>query len=474
MTTLQSTPSEPSVFPTVGKQDYYEWIAISAFSLITVACYVGGAAKLLNIIFPVGGTIVGLFLYLRNPILYNGFYWWIWFLVALVRRMVDYRSSYTEPSPILLTPFLLSIIILPTVINNLSKSIKEGGLPFVLPLVAILYSVFVGYLNEYPIQKIVIGSFNWLAPILYGYYIFYQWRLYPQLAKNMKRVFTMGTIFMGAYGIYQYIVVPEWDSFWIKSAEFIVAGEPIPMNLRVWSTMHSGEPFSSILTGMLLLNFMEQTFLVIPASILGYITFALTMVRSAWVGWAFGLLVLVFSAKPKLQFRIVTLIATFCLVVLPTFLASPIAENIIKRFSTFSNLEEDASAQGRQEMYKGSLDTYLSNVVGDGIHDFRADSTIFSLLGEMGWIGGILYLAGFSMVLFTALKTPKIERDNFMQISLAIITTCIIRAPVNSSFMAASGVLIWGFMGFFIAGKKYYQRQLSQPINTKFSADSSI
>ena len=85
------------------------WTAILVFILLSGLLILVGAGTILNLAFPTGALIIAVFLYFRAPILYFGFLWWICFLSPLVRRLADYRSGFTDPSPILLTPFLLLV-----------------------------------------------------------------------------------------------------------------------------------------------------------------------------------------------------------------------------------------------------------------------------------------------------------------------------------------------------------------------------
>src|SRR4028119_173132 len=86
------------------------WMAILGLLLITALCLAAGLGKVLNIIFPAGSFAVGLFLYLRYPILYVGFTWWVFFLTPFVRRLIDVRIGFAEPRPVLLAPFLAPFV----------------------------------------------------------------------------------------------------------------------------------------------------------------------------------------------------------------------------------------------------------------------------------------------------------------------------------------------------------------------------
>ena len=64
------------------------WVGILGLVLITGLGILAGAGGILRLLFPLGATIVGGLLYVRYPLLYVGFTWWIWFLTQIGRAHV--------------------------------------------------------------------------------------------------------------------------------------------------------------------------------------------------------------------------------------------------------------------------------------------------------------------------------------------------------------------------------------------------
>ncbi len=69
------------------------WLAICGFIFFNIVCYFVGAG-MLRLVFPVTAFLVGVFLYWKQPLLYLGFTWWLWFLTPLAARLVDYRVGW--------------------------------------------------------------------------------------------------------------------------------------------------------------------------------------------------------------------------------------------------------------------------------------------------------------------------------------------------------------------------------------------
>jgi len=119
-----------------------------------------GLARLINFYFPVGSLLIGVYLYFRFPILYLGFTWWIWLISPFLRRIVDFRSSFTDPSPVLTAPFLVTLVTFLTVLKFLPRALKTGdGLPYALSLASILLTLCLGLINH-AVPKVIEQFLN--------------------------------------------------------------------------------------------------------------------------------------------------------------------------------------------------------------------------------------------------------------------------------------------------------------------------
>jgi hypothetical protein len=437
------------------------WTAILALSFLTIVLISAGAGKLLNFAFPIMSLGVGAFLYFRYPILYNGFTWWIWFLVALVRRLADYYSSYTEPSPLLLAPYLVSGLTLITVFRYLPKIPVKETLPFILPLIGVFYGCLVGLINmsSFTVFKSLL---DWLIPITYGFHLLVYWHNFPKFYQNIQRVFVWGILLMSIYGIIQFIAIPEWDRQWLNSSEMFTAAGLADESggTRIWSTMHSGEPFAAFMAGGLLLLFNKTGLLNYSASGVGYIAFLLTTVRSAWIGWLAGLIALASSLKTKYQMRLIMIVIATAILVIPLAGMEQFSGQLGDRFATFSNFGQDASVTGRQELFKDEIGYALTNFVGDGIGTPAMDSALLSTLISLGWFGTTCYVSGLSMLIFRLFQANNSNYQLLLSGIRAIVISSVVRIPVNSSaIIGIGGIMLWGFFGLFVAFSKYNKHQ---------------
>jgi hypothetical protein len=441
------------------------WVAIWALTIITVVGIVAGLGKVLNLLFPLGAFAVGILLYQRNSVLYLGFNWWIWCLTAFVRRLADFYGSYTEPSPILLAPYLVTIVCFWTMLRYLPQAKRLGGLSFVLAGAGVLYGFFIGLVAKGEAFPVFRGTLDWLVPIPFGFYLLVNWRQYLEFRQNTYRVFTWLAIVMGIYGVIQFVSLPEWDRSWLVLSEFTVSGNP-DEGVRIWSTMQSGEPFAAFMAGLLLVLLISNLPLSLPASIVGYVSFLLALVRSGWLGWAAGLLTLVASLKAKFQMRLVVIAIVLSLAVVPIATMEQFSDRIATRLDSLTNVQEDTSARGRQEAFRTNINKALVSMVGEGIGRETQDSNLLAMLFYLGWIGSLLYSSGFILLLLEGFTNTDIRLDPFIGAARAVAMTTIIRIPVNGSLLGVSGMLFWGFLAFTIAATRFYRYKQTNSLNS--------
>lgn len=451
------------------------WIVIFGFILLIAACYFAGAAGLLRLLFPLTALLVGLFLYLRHPVLYIGFTWWMWFLTPLLSRLIDYRVGWDPTRQILIAPYLVVFLTIGTFIRHLPGSLRQGGVPFFLAFVGVFYGFFVGLVYNAPIP-VARGLLDWLSPIVFAFHLFMNWRDYPTYREHIQRVFLWCVLITGIYGIYQFVVAPEWDRYWlIESKMFGSSGDPEPFGMRIWSTLHSVGPFGSVMQAGLLLLFTRTGFLIFPASAAGYVSFLLAQARTNWGGWLLGVILILGSVKARLQMRLVTIILVMMMCVVPLVTIEPISEVVATRMETFSSLEKDNSFRERSESYDRNLNVALSNILGNGLGNiwkvnpktgqievFVIDSGILDTFFTLGWFGAIPYLGGLILLLFTVSKYAEGRFDSFISAARAIGISSCAQLIIGSGMLSVTGMIMWGFLAMAMAGHKYYQN------NSKF------
>lgn len=444
----------------VTLQPQAAWMAILGLLLISVLCLAAGLGKVLNIIFPGGSLAVGLFLYLRYPILYVGFTWWVFFLTPFVRRVSDFRSGFTDPSPMLLAPLLVAMITIVTFYRNLPKAYDRGGLPFVISAIGVFYGFLVGLINGLPVPAIV-SLITWVSPILFGFHLFVNWRDYPSYRENIQRTFLWGVLVTASYGVYQYLVAPEWDRFWlIQTKLYTSMGKAEPLGLRVWSTMNAPLQFSVVMLAAIILLLIGQGTLRIPGLAVGILSLLLTSVRTAWGGFIIALITLLCSLKGGFQIRLIAFILMLALCILPLSTVEPFSQVIQSRVASLSNVKDDQSAKDRTELYGRTLNLALSEVIGKGNGTLEPiDSGIIEVLLTLGWMGAIPYIGGLLLIFYSLFQGSKPKSDPFASAARAIVVGFLPMLAGSNVIIGISGMVFWGFLGIGMAANKHYQHQ---------------
>ncbi|TYQ26958.1 O-antigen ligase domain-containing protein [Pseudanabaena sp. UWO311] len=437
------------------------WTTIFLFVAVILMAF-GVGAKSLNVIYPFGAFVVSLKLYFRHHFLYAGFVWWLFLLTPLVRRIADFRAgTFSDPSPMLLAPYVAILICVYTLYLNLSKSKEQGSIPFILAISGVVYGYLVGLINSNNFVSVTVAFLEWISPILFAYHLYINWHRYPAYCRNLQKVFLWGVLIMGIYGVYQYLVAPEWDRFWLANAPNVLSsmGKPEPLGIRVWSTMNASGTFAVFMAAGLLILFSCQSFLVLPAAGFGALSFLLSVVRTGWLSWFFGMIFISANIKPKQQFKLVLTILVLAALVIPLATMEPFGSTITKRLETLSDISNDGSFQERQGLYNILFNDALQSYIGRGIGVGTGyDSAILVMLFDLGWVGSIPYVGSLIALLILIFKSPKTTRDIFASIIHAMILQSIFYLFAGASMKGASGMLLWSSLSLALSGRNYYYK----------------
>ena len=436
------------------------WMAILSFALLSLLI-LAGKPSLLNLSFPAMALIVGAFLYVKYPFLYMGFSWWLWFLAPLIRRMADYSAGYTNPSPIILAPYLVTAISGAKMLEKVGRAQSGANIYFFASIAGTIYAIFVGFIKAAPVSAIT-NALEWMCPVLFGFFLYSQWREYPKLKIHTKQVFVWCVLITGVYGVIQYLILPGWDQLWLEktidlSENARAFGAPEPMNVRVWSTMNSPGVFAQVMMAPLLLLLGESSFLGSLASSFGYLSLLLSLVRSAWLGWLVGVAMLFTSLKSHLQIRLVIAIDVAAICALPLIFLDPYSEYISGRLQSLATPTGDGSANARLETYCRLLGLGLVNFLGNGFgaENGLLDSAILDILLTLGWLGSIFYVGGALPLLVRLLSDASMKGDSFASSVRAVCVGMIIQMPLGSVMLGLPGLILWGFLGIGLAGQQY-------------------
>ncbi|HEX4486938.1 MAG TPA: O-antigen ligase family protein [Terriglobales bacterium] len=436
---------------------------------ILIALWFGGNGFAMRLAVPVVAVAVGLVLYLRQPILYVQYTLWVWFLTPLLRRLVDLHFGWTDPNIILLSPLLVSALAGLSLLRQDTNA--RPGIPvgFALCGGAILYGFVVGCLLN-PSAELLYGLLNWLCPLLFGLHIYRNWPRYEIYRDVIGRCFLRGALLMGIYGVYQFFSPPAWDRLWLEGARAASTGTsfgmPEPLLIRVWSTLNAPGPFANVMMVALLFLFVVRSPLKLPASIAGYTSFLLSVVRTAWLSWIIGLVWILKKSSPRVILRIF-LSGIVLLVCLVPFLSDQrISDVVSDRVKTFTSLRSDESFEDRSDMYRILINDAIESPFGHGLknletsHGMAVDSGILATIFSLGWMGAFFFAAGVACLLIT--KTSWPPSDQFPAVGKAITIALLAQIVGGNIFVSVTGAMFWMAIGMFLASAKYYSENKEQ------------
>ncbi len=466
---IQQSLVKPNSIPSSSNSQ--AWIAIGCVGVMVALLMAVGGGGLLRPLLPIMSFLVGIFLFTRYPFHYVGFAWSLWVLTPLIARIADYQSSWDPQRTMLVTPFLVSAISGVTMFRHLSMASVLGVGPFALVALGIGYGALIGAVSTNP-MSMLRALLDWLVPVAFGFHLFWNWQDYPNYMSAIRKTFLWGVLLTGSYGIFQYITAPEWDCRWlIDSGMNSSLGKPEPFELRVWSTMHAAGQYASFLMAGLLLLLSDTSVIKLPATVVGYISFLLSLVRSSWGGWLIGFVVMVVSVKAKSQIRFVIFALIAAILIIPLSQMDPFSTVISGRISTLFDLENDTSFNARTGDIGSLFINALSKPLGNGIGNLWVmgpngvlsqivtDFGIADVFITLGWIGGIPYLLGTGMLLTKAMQSNEASHDSFLSAARAISFSMIAQMVFANALLSVSGMLIWSFLGISLAGDLYHRRQ---------------
>jgi hypothetical protein len=431
------------------------WIALPALGAIAVLCLatmVYGAG-VLRILFPAATVIAGLVLYFRSKTGYLAFTLVVWFVSPFVRRIIDLKAGWVDPSPVLLAPLLVTLISglsLPLLFRVSSKF----RCPYFLALGALLFGLGVSLLRS-GLAGVTVPLLNFIAPILFGAHIISNWRHCRRLSEALDRTLIGGVLVMGIYGIVQYQLAPAWDTNWMINVDNPTFGTAEPLGIRVFSTLNSPLPFGIVMmVGLLILtNRRGWAGALVPC--IGCMALGLSLARTAWLGWATGALVLICVSKLARTRLAISIV--LCAIVIAVFsAANPMTDVISKRAQSFVAPKDDLSLNVRLSAYEEYLSALLADPFGQGVgsrgYDIDTkvgfgphDSAILEIFRCLGWFGGGTYLLAIILLIYQAsvgLKHETLRLQSYRAIAIGVIPAALFA----SVFLSVSGVVFWAVL----------------------------
>jgi hypothetical protein len=455
-----------------------EWLPPALLWLITAVLIAARQGMVLMLAFPVLAVLTGLWLYFRSPARYIGFVWWLWFLSPEVRRLADWsRGAFLPINAIQVAPLAVTMISALSLVRYYPILAQRRGLPVLLILAGLAYAFLVGVAAN-GLAAAIYDCAGWVYPILIGFHIMAHPRQFPGYRDTIVSTFIWGMLVMGGYGLVQFFVMPPWDALWMRGAQMYSQGDPVPMGVRVFSTMNSSGPFAFAMMGAMVYVMAATHRVRWIAAVLGFFSFALSLVRSAWGGWVIALWFQLIRSSNRVRLRIVVsavLLAGLCV---PLLAVGPVADRMQARLQTVVNLNDDQSYAARHEFYASFAKIAFTNLSGEGFGSTGTstklsnngdqlgkygnfDSGVMNIPFVLGWPGTLLYLSGILWLFMRAVRESfRMRDDKFVSASLSLGFAIFAMLVFTNSLVGTGGLLL--FMSLFSILSAAHWRKLER------------
>jgi hypothetical protein len=428
------------------------------FFLATGTLLAIGLGGPLHWVFPIGAAMLAYVLYRRAPVTYVSFVWWLWFLSPFIRRIVDFRSGWVDPSPILLAAPLASLACLPTLKKHQELLWQPSARPFLLALAGTLYGVGIGLLRS-PARTVAVDALSWLTPLVFGFHCYCVLRNQEDFARYASAIgstFRWGALLVGAYGVVQFVTAPGWDCLWMTESQMTSIGTPEPFAIRVFSTMNAPGPLGFMLAAALVLLITQTGWIAKIASTFGYLALALSSARSAWLVWLVAVAILGVRNKKYLASLIVTAaLIGVCFVSLPEM--GVINQSIQTRIQTFQNMQDDQSYLDRREGFSRMVEKVVAQPLGEGIGSVAGDDQIgehdnafIELFLSLGWFGALAYLSALVLTARHVLRS-RFGSAGLVYAANGIFVGMLCALCLGSVMLSSPGIVLWSCIAISLA-----------------------
>jgi hypothetical protein len=429
---------------------------------VPLLCIVTSQAGLLQVILPLLSLIVGGFLFWRSKPLYVGLVCWLWFVTPFLGRMSALQAGSSATNSVLLAPYLAAGISVVTLFTSLESLGQRKSLPYICAFASILYGVIIG-LVRYPLFDVFRALLNWIVPVVFGFFVYQHCERYQEFRGVIERSFIYGILVTGAYGVYQFFTLPDWDKLWMLNVQLNSFGAVEAQEIRVFSTMNAPAIFAAVSASGLLLLFCSKGKLRLLSAVCGFLALILTMSRASWLSLIAGFVFLATKLEMRQRVRL-SIAAVACVLILLASLQIPVIENVVaKRIRTFSDPSQDVSYAARIEGHEAAFRQISQEPFGEGIGSTDAvhntegdddfigphDSTVLEFLYSLGWIGTLIYGFGLGMLGVRIIRADR--SDSFILASQAIVIGFLAQCLLNSVMLGVLGFMVWVFASMALA-----------------------
>ena len=345
--------------------------------------------------FVASALALALFYIRRSPWLYLTAVLWFWTISPFARRLLDYYGGFQAANIVLLTPNLVTLLMLGRILASRTLWKRPEAASGMLLLGPVFYGLAVSFAKG-DIFAGAVASLDWLIPLLFYFYLIDLSPRIDELEAPFRAFIPWNMLAVAVYGLYALYYPTSWDAVWIAGA----FGKR-PDQMPPFSLLNSTGACAVWLGALILfsLNFRTRmsALLMAPAILM----LALTQVRMAAGAVALGLAAMALFGEWRMRrsLLIVFVAVAAAFAAIATF--DPEATDaLVARFSTVGDLQNDGSAKAREDLYRAAPVMLSDNPLGLGI----------GALGKGVRVGGGEGMDDFDFRNHRALRRLRLDR----------------------------------------------------------------
>jgi hypothetical protein len=443
-----------------------DWLPV--ITLITVGALAAPiVGSLIRPLFIAGCFIVGWHAWSRSPEFHLQVAIALFSFTPFLRRVVDHHLGFDHGATMIAGPL---IAILPPcfALRDLVRSdYRDGriGIPILIFAICVAYCVILT-LARGEWSQALSGTLKWGAPPMYALALYLRGNSASRLLGASAAAFIFILPVTGLYGIYQYIDPPLWDRYWLALAPITSAGQPLPYEVRTFSTMHGPASFATFTAfGLLLVYFSRPTWIVRLLMVPAALALLLSLYRTVWLSLSASLIFcLLFTSTRKNAIGATLLLGV---VVMIGLVYMPFGDVIAERLSTLASASSDSSGEERMYEYWTLWNQTNGGLIGSGFSPgdtavagtLAVDGMIAACWSAMGIVAGMLCLASVIWVIGVGVRAALTAKSVASTILGAIACGWLVQLPLATITSGELGFLFWAFASLSLGHQRRLQTQ---------------
>lgn len=429
--------------------------------VLPAALYLTQRGQQAAMVYLAANTLLAMGLLARRSPWYAGQCILLFCFTALVRRLIDLQAGWNPSNPVLLTPYLCSLLAVAGFFRYwLQRNPRYIGRVLCL-LLCIAYGVVLAMFDG-RVNAALVDAIKWSVGPIFAVYILSEADRHEPLRRVIEPCLVWSGAIMGIYGVAQYVLMPAWDAEWMRNVMDLgmtSIGQPEPFQARVFSTMNSPASLGIMLIAGLVLALKRGVgvaSLTVPPMLAAL---ALCQYRSIWAATAIAVALVAIPRRACLPRANVVALAAIGAIALTVVAADPrIREPLVLRVTSLSTLQTDDSLRTRLGEY-ADLTRNDHLVFGEGLAINGAslrldkgrveviDGALIETLRGLGVIAGSVFLLSVAGLAGPLLLAPP-SAGRQLYYDRAIVLSVLVQLPMSNVFTGELGFCAWVFLGF--------------------------